>query len=527
MFKKILCTVLTASLLLGALSACTTKKETTTTGETTTTAGESKVAEGEKTETSKLEPVTLKMYFIGEPAVDNEMVFNKISDVLEQRINARLEPLYLSWGDYLQRYPLLFSSGEDFDMIFTAAWAFYSETASKGGFAELTPELLEKNAPLVMKTLPKNAWDSTKVNGKNYMIPYNNYWANHFGVIIRGDLRKKYNLPEVKTVEDLENYMQKIVENEPGMVPIATSRNEAEFIMRALVLYPQGRYYLVGQNTSSMTYDFTDANKVDLKPFYEVDGYVDYLKRMREWNQKGYFSKSDLTATTTERFQAGKSAVQFHNIGTANTYWQLAKKEHPDWEVEYVNLLEGKKLGSSGYLGNGLAFNARSKNLERAIMAADLLNYDPELNFLINSGIPGVHSEIVGKKTVNGREYDVVRGIKPDAYGNMSTWCFANTFALPEESFDGYAETCDSYYYHQKVDHPLDGMTFVTDSVNTQVANNANVMSEYIPVLYLGFAEDPEATLAEFKKKLKDGGEDEINAELEKQAQSVFEASKK
>ena len=54
MFKKILCTVLTASLLLGALSACTTKKETTTTGETTTTAGESKVAEGEKTETSKL-----------------------------------------------------------------------------------------------------------------------------------------------------------------------------------------------------------------------------------------------------------------------------------------------------------------------------------------------------------------------------------------------------------------------------------------------------------------------------------------
>ena len=109
----------------------------------------------------------------------------------------------------------------------------------------------------------------------------------------------------------------------------------------------------------------------------------------------------------------------------------------------------------------------------------------------------------------------------------MSTWCFANTFALPEESFDGYAETCDSYYYHQKVDHPLDGMTFVTDSVNTQVANNANVMSEYIPVLYLGFAEDPEATLAEFKKKLKDGGEDQINAELEKQAQSVFEASKK
>ena len=300
----------------------------------------------------------------------------------------------------------------------------------------------------------------------------------------------------------------------------------SEMIMRTLVLYPQGLYYLVGQNTSTMTYRFTNPGEMELIPFYEVDGYVEYLHRMKEWNQKGYFSKSDLTATTSDRFEAGKSAVLFHNIGQANNLWQLAKNDHPEWEVEYVNLLEGKPLGSSGYLGNGVGFNARSKNIERAIMAVDLLNYDEELNFLVNNGIPGLHAEIVGSVEINGREFDQIKGLKSDGFGSISTWCFANKLTLPLESFDGYNEICESYYYQQRVEHPLDGMTFVTESVNTQVANNANVMAEYVPVLYLGFAEDPEKTLEEFKEKLRAGGEEQIEAELRKQAQAIFDAAR-
>lgn len=81
---------------------------------------------GTESKVSTLEPVTLKMYFIGEPQSDNDMVFEEINKHLKEKINATIEPHYLSWGDYQQRYPLLFSSGEDFDMIYTAAWAFYA-----------------------------------------------------------------------------------------------------------------------------------------------------------------------------------------------------------------------------------------------------------------------------------------------------------------------------------------------------------------------------------------------------------------
>lgn len=175
---------------------------------------------GTESKASTLEPVTLKMYFIGEPQSDNDMVFEEINKHLKEKINATIEPHYLSWGDYQQRYPLLFSSGEDFDMIYTAAWAFYAETASKGGFYEITPEMVDKYCPLAKAALPATAWVNTQVAGKNYMIPQNNYWANHYGAFVRGDLRKKYGMEPLKTVEDIEKFMAKVKENEPGMIPL-------------------------------------------------------------------------------------------------------------------------------------------------------------------------------------------------------------------------------------------------------------------------------------------------------------------
>lgn len=107
--RNFLCLTLVAMLVL---SACTPENPAEKTTEKTEQSTE------QKTETTggeqKLDPVTLKMYFIGEPGPDNEAVFKEISKKLKEKINAELEPAYLSWGDYLQRYPLLFSSGEDF-----------------------------------------------------------------------------------------------------------------------------------------------------------------------------------------------------------------------------------------------------------------------------------------------------------------------------------------------------------------------------------------------------------------------------
>ena len=511
------------------LVGCSGKPGSETSGNGNSVASEDAAGGTQESQTegggaAQLEPVTLKFYFIGEPAADNEKVFAEINRILKEKINATIEPVYLSWGDWDQRYPLLFTSGEEFDMIYTADWAMYSETASKGGFYPLTMEMIEKNCPLSVANLPESAWISSSVRGQCYIIPQNNYFSNHYGFMIRGDLREKYGMDKITTVDQLEEYMDKVLENEPGIIPLDISSDNAEMYMRAIVMYPDERWYLAGEHTGVYTYDFTDPAKLELTPFYELPGFEEHLERMMRWNQKGFLSKSDLTTANAERFEAGKSVVKICNITEANAAWQAAKVNHPDWNVEYVNLLEGKRLGSTGY-SQGVAFNARSRNIDRAMMAADLLGYDPELNFLINSGIPDVHNKVVGTQEYEGREFRQVEAINPDAYGGYSFWCFSNTPSIPTESFEGYTETMLSYFYDQAAHHPLDGMAFLTDNVATEVANTSNVLMEYLPVLYLGFTDDPKAMLAEFQQKLKDAGIDAVNAEMERQAQERFDAA--
>ena len=99
------------------------------------------------------EEVTLTMYLIGDRPVDNDLVFEKINERLKEEINATIDVKFMSWSEYEQKYPLIFASGEDWDMIFTADWCFYNAQATKQGFWEITPEALETYAPMTAETM--------------------------------------------------------------------------------------------------------------------------------------------------------------------------------------------------------------------------------------------------------------------------------------------------------------------------------------------------------------------------------------
>ena len=63
------------------------------------------------------EEVTLVMYLIGDRPADNDEVFAKINERLKAEINATIDVKFMSWGEYEQKYPLIFASGEDWDII--------------------------------------------------------------------------------------------------------------------------------------------------------------------------------------------------------------------------------------------------------------------------------------------------------------------------------------------------------------------------------------------------------------------------
>ena len=167
-FKK-LSLLLVLALLLGALGACG-QPASSAPASVPASAG-STAAGPEKPDTS--EPVTLTMYLIGDRPVDNDEVFAKINEKLKAEINATIDLKFMSWGEYEQKYPLIFASGEDWDIIYTADWCFYNAQATKQGFWEITQQALDTYAPMTAQTIYPEAWEQAKVDGKVYMLPMN------------------------------------------------------------------------------------------------------------------------------------------------------------------------------------------------------------------------------------------------------------------------------------------------------------------------------------------------------------------
>ena len=96
---------------------------------------------------------------------------DSLNAILKEKINATLEPLMVSWGEYRDKLPLIYASGEAYDLVYVANWCNYSAEALKGPFLELS-ELMPIYAP---KTYAEMEADGTletaKVNGSLYMVP--------------------------------------------------------------------------------------------------------------------------------------------------------------------------------------------------------------------------------------------------------------------------------------------------------------------------------------------------------------------
>ena len=141
---RILTVALAAAMALGSLYGCGTK------------------------ESSQQAVTPLKMILVGEkPAIYDE-IYGKLNEMLRQDIGAELNIEYYNYSDLKQKYSLLFSSGEDFDIVFSADWVQYNQQAAKNSFMEITDDMLKKNAPKTYEQMTdKIKNEVTKVISEN------------------------------------------------------------------------------------------------------------------------------------------------------------------------------------------------------------------------------------------------------------------------------------------------------------------------------------------------------------------------
>ncbi|MDR3166444.1 MAG: extracellular solute-binding protein, partial [Treponema sp.] len=159
--------------------------------------------------------VNLVYYLWGSEGVANQDILAAINTKLKADLNATLEVKYIDWPEVSTRYPLLFASGEPFDMSHASpgAAAPYFTLASQGALADLTG-LVDTAVPALKAAIPARTWNGAKFNGKIYGVPCLYSEFTTYGYVHSRNLLQKYGLKPINSIETMEAYMDAVVKNE-------------------------------------------------------------------------------------------------------------------------------------------------------------------------------------------------------------------------------------------------------------------------------------------------------------------------
>ena len=476
--KKLLALLLALVMVLG-LAACGS-------GNTTPTAAPDNAPAADNAETAaptaaELEPVTLKIWFHGSTVTPDASakVMESVNAYLKDKINATIEPIWGTWGDFDQATVTALAGGDKVDMYFTCNWSAdeYNKYAKDGYWVKLD-DMLDTYAPELKATIPQDIWDCAKTNGYDGM----GYFSDEFAEMLQKakDLKGKDFYPLLIEPVVLERMV------------IHSSIVTGDLPTGAVLSY----YY--DAEHPSKDIGSTIVNK------FSTDEFAKFAAKTYEYAQKGYISPSCQSTATANDYRTATQSTGEYLFGTQSYAFgcELDFSNARNIDVRMVPETAAYMDCTSGQ-GAMIAISATSANPERALMFLNLLNTDSELMTMMNYGTEGF--------TYNKNSDGTITFI-PENRANYSPWTngMGNVRILPPTDAQG-ADFWDRFsaYYDAAEPLPLGGFVFDSSELSTEIAALSNVFAEYGFNLMSG-AVNPDDVLPEFLSKLEEAGINEF-----------------
>ena len=470
------------------------------------------------------EHVDLVLYYVGNPIGDEEMVFAKVNEIMNEKINATITFKALDMGSYAQKYDLLLAGREEIDLIYTSGWCYYIDEAGKGAFVEITDEMIEKYMPETYASQAKGSYTQGIIDGKLYYMPACKIGFGHINALIRGDLREKYGLEPLKTPDDLTAYMKAVAaDKESGVAYAYNASMDGKYLQN--IYYIASNNLLTVDNSNYFYYEYVDGKTEysadDVKFIYETDEFKAFAKQQKKLAALGLWSRSSISNQTDvkDSFLNGTSAVFLNNLGTVGNVAASALKANPEWKPEIYDLCLDK-VSIATYDNDGYAITYKSKNVERALMALDVLKNDTTAYVSIRYGIPGYHIELNEDGTYRKTEN---YGNGHWSYGAAPSWGLKNTILeMDEEGIFPTVPELMKTYREISVDSPTATFAFSTTEISDAWSAMGEVYTQYIPSVQLGLIDDLDDWLEEFEAEAEAAGIDEIKAAIAEQLTEYF-----
>jgi putative aldouronate transport system substrate-binding protein len=457
-------------------------------------------------------------YLLGSAPAGSQDVVDALNAKLKTDLKAKLELNYIGWNEVNSKYPLVLAAGEDVDWVYAASWNNYAPQAVRGAFKELTPEMLQKYMPLHWKNTPPEAWTQAKVNGKIFMIPTATPDRKIPMAMIRGDLRKKYGLPPITSVKDLEPYLAAVKKNNPGLIPINLGNGYdigQPFFAILNESVPPIYSPLIG--TVYGNYEDKNHSLVNLLDEPYLTAFKNAAITMKSWYDKGYINRAPFanTVLSKQSFAQGKSAVGFGN--SQDIQEVLAKATADGFDPEIIPILSSTGHSpADSHIGNGVAIAASSKNWEQSLRMLDLIMEDPSYDMLAYFGIQGKNYALTpdGKLTLPA-------GVNPDQNTypqDAAGFWFTNKDVFPPQASwtAQYVELKKKLKSYLVVNTFVD-FNFSPEKVKNEIAAVSSVMSQYCDPMYVGAVGNVDKAVQTLMTKLKAANEDKVIAEIKNQ----------
>ncbi|MBW7454254.1 ABC transporter substrate-binding protein [Paenibacillus sepulcri] len=442
------------------------------------------------------EPVNLVWYTIGAPQKDMDKVMTEVSKYTAEKIGVTVTMKMIDFGDYDQKMKVLTASGSPMDILFSCSWAFdYVQNARKGAFAPID-ELLTQYGQGIVDELDPAFLEGSKVDGHNYGVPANKELPTQEVWRFNKNLVDKYNLDisNVNTLESLEPLLKTIKEKEPQVAPFAVNKDHVP-----VVPYD----YIIQNLPMAVKLDTTDFKIVDV---LETPEMKQALETMHKYYTAGYISPEAATISSTDDLT--KSGKWFLDRASSQPFADIL------WSQSYGYPVVSKPANDSviynwSVMGSMQAISANSKHPDKAMQFLNLLNTDPVLRNMVDSGIEGVHYKKIDdthmENLPDAKNYDM----PTFALGNiMLTYLSAADPADKWEQFKAYNDAGKAA--------PTLGFNFDSSKVVNELAAIQNVKGEFWPALMTGTA-DPDKYLPQAIEKFKAAGLDKIIAEAQSQ----------
>ena len=458
----------------------------------------------------------LVMCLPGNIQKDHQAVNEAINTILLERLNCTLTIKMTDWNLWTSKYPVLISSGDQMDLMFTASYFNYLQEVAKNTYLPLDNLMAEygRDIPGVMV---EGYLDAARVKGALYGIPVNKDTGQGWGVVANADMAEQIGvtLNDVRHLEDLEPILKKAKELLPkGVVPLFLG---ADLSMYQIMGSTQACDDIGMMDRSRFVqlsdYIFYDMKARKSMPASRIPEYLDQCRLVRDWFKAGYIN-DDVTTTQMTCREAMIEGKAFMHVQAQSPIHKAQWENETGKRLLTAEFIRGIKETQS-MTGALTSLPRQCIDPARAMMVIDQFWTDAELKNLFTWGIEDRHYVRVKDNII--RLPDGVKNAELTGYNPGNFWHFGNAYLLDVwENEDPQKWNLLRQYCDAMPESPLLGFSFDTWPIRQELAAFTNDNTEVMPLLANGVL-DTDMIVTRISQKDRVTGIDRICAELDRQ----------